>query len=111
MKRLCLILALAIACPLAPIGCNSSPSSRVQQVQTLKGVGASVDTAMKVAARLLKDGKITREQWDKLAAFHDNKFQPAYKFAVSLVRSDLSSVASPDILSLLSELLAIVDSF
>lgn len=66
---------------------------------------------MKVAAGLLRDGKITRAQWDKLAAFHDAVFQPAYNLAVAGVQADLSSVASPDILALFGQLAAIVASY
>lgn len=109
--RIFLTLVLLFAAPLAPIGCSTPPSARVVQVQTLKTVGATVKASMQVAAQLLKDGKITWAQWEKLANFHDTKFQPAYLLAVSTVSADLSSAASPDLLALFGQLLAIAETF
>lgn len=108
------ILFLLIACtalvatPVLTTSCTSAPSSRVTEVKTLKTVAVSVDAAMKVAAQLYKDGKITAGQWLKIADFHDNTFQPAFKLAVSSVQADLSSVASPDILGLAAQLADLV---
>lgn len=107
-------LALAVAAPALPVietGCSLAPSQRSAEVTTLKVLGASVDASMKVAAQLLHDGKITWPQWQKLADFHDNKFQPAYNLAVAAVQADLSSVASPDLLNLAAQLASIVASY
>ena len=104
MKRLLLVLCLCVA-PLGPIGCNSSPSERVQAVTTLKAIGLSVDAAMKVSAQLLKDGKINGEQWGKIAVAHAR-----FKLAISAVQSDLTP-ASPDLIKLGGELLSIVATY
>lgn len=109
MKRITLILCLALASPLAPIACKTPPSERVQAVTTLKAIGLSVDAAMKVAAQMLKDGKIDGSQWGKIANAHA-KFQDAFRLAVKAVGSDLA-LASPDLLSLGGDLLAIVASY
>ena len=108
MKRILLVLCLCVA-PLGPIGCNSSPSERVQAVTTLKAIGLSVDAAMKVSAQLLKDGKINGEQWGKIAVAHA-RFQQAFKLAISAVQSDLTP-ASPDLIKLGGELLSIVATY
>lgn len=110
LRTLLLSLALCAGVPLAPVGCQSAPTERTTQVVTLKVLGASRDAAMKTAAQLLKDGKITWEQWDKIAKTHD-RFQAAYRVAVLAVRADLSSVASPDLMALWSELAALVATF
>ena len=110
LRTLLLSLALIAAVPLAPIGCQTAPTERVATVQTLKVIGASRDAAMKTAVQLLKDGKITWAQWDKVATFHDKKLQPAYRLAELAARSDLSSVASPDLVALWGELASLVAS-
>lgn len=110
MKKLILILYLALACPLAPIGCNSSPSSRNTEVQTLLVVGNSVDLAMKAAAQAFKDGYLTGEQWGKIAVAYA-RYQQAFKLAVDTVKSDLSLAAPADIIQLSTELLTIIQSY
>lgn len=89
-------------------GCQTAPSARVEQVKTLKIVGASVDATMKVAAQLYHDGKISAEVWGKIAAIHDTQFQPAFNFAVQAVQADVSSVASPDLVTLSLQLAALI---
>ena len=113
MKTISLLLCLVlIAGPAAIIlpAC-SSPASRVAQVTTLKVLGASVDETMKVSAGLFHDGRITLTQWARIAAFHDQKFQPAYRLAVAAVQADLSSVASPDLIALAAQLLGLVKTY
>ena len=88
-----------------------APASRVAQVTTLKVLGASVDETMKVAAGLFHDGRITLTQWARIAAFHDQKFQPAYRLAVAAVKADLSSMASPDLVGLAAQLLDLVKTY
>jgi hypothetical protein len=102
---------ISAAIPLAQSGCQTAPNARVQTVTTLKVVGASVDATMRLGAQLLRDGKITRAQWDQLAVIHDAKFQPAFNLAVSAVQANLDSVASPDLLALSSQLAALISSF
>lgn len=92
-------------------GCQTAPSARVAQQQTLASIGATVEASMRVATQLLADGRITWAQWQGLADFHDKKLQPAYQLAVAAVRADLSSFASPDLVGLFTQFLAIVDTF
>jgi len=104
MKRtilfLCLMLTLML--PTACVGPNESSPSRVKvTVLTLKVVGASVDSSMRLAAQLLRDGKITRAQWDAIAQIHDQEFQPAFRAAVGATQRVISS--SPDPLDLLAD--------
>lgn len=107
--RLCLLVALLfLPAALATTGCHTAPTARVQQVTTLKVIGATVDTAMTTAAHLLKDDRITWAQWQRIAAFHDEQFQPAFNLAVAAVQADLDSVASPDVVALAGQLSALI---
>jgi hypothetical protein len=108
MKNLLLLLILAVSVPLAQTGCSTAPSSRVSEVQTLKIVGATAKTGMNAATQLLKDGKITVAQWQKVATFYDTKFQLTFALAVAAAQSDLSSVASPDLLALAAQFASLV---
>lgn len=110
MKRLLLILCLAVASPLAPIACKTAPSERQVEVKSLLVVGTSVDAAMKVAAQLVKDVYITGEQWGKIAVAHA-RYQQAFKLAVDAVKSDLSLAAPADLVKLSTELIAIIQSY
>jgi hypothetical protein len=114
MKKLFLPLFLTLSLFLAQgvtTGCSTAPSERVNQVTTLKIVGASADASMKLAAQLLKDGKISREQWQKAADFFDFRFQPAYGLAVTAVQANLDSVASPDLVNLSTQLASLIASY
>lgn len=108
MKKLILVLALTLALPLAPVGCTQAPSQRSATVMTLKIVGTTAKTAMDAATDLLKRGTITVPQWQKVALFYDTRWQPAFKLAVTTAQSDLSSVASPDLIALAAELTNLV---
>lgn len=102
------VLALAgIGCLSQLTGCSTAPSERVVAVTTLKTLGEARNTAMQVAGQLWRDGKITDAQRDKIIAFHDGVFQPAYRLAVAGVQSDLT-VASPDLLNLFAQLQALI---
>lgn len=101
---------IAGAVLLAPVGCKTAPSERVQVVTTLKALGAARDTAMQVAGQLWLSGKIDDAQRDKIIDFHDNKFQPAYRIAVAGVQADLT-LASPDLVNLFAQLQALIPSY
>ncbi len=96
-----LILALTVGLCFAP-GCASisAPSARVVEAKTLASVGATAKAGIDTAAQLLAKGQITVAQYQKVAAFYDNQWQPAFKLAVAATHSDLSSLASPDLASL-----------
>lgn len=110
MKALFLSVLL-LGCPIAAVGCKSAPSERVSEVRTLKGVGAAVSAGMRVSAQLLKDGKITRSQWDMIAKLHDTKIQPTFNLAVAAVQADLSRHASAELMALVGQFLALIESF
>jgi hypothetical protein len=108
MKKLLLLFCLAVALPVLPTGCSTAPSARVIQVQTLKAVGQSAKTALDASTQLLKQGTITVAQWQKVADAYDHKFQPAFNLAVAAAQSDLSSVASPDLVALGTQIVSLV---
>lgn len=92
-------------------GCSTAPSERTQAVHTLQAVGLSAKAAMDASTQMLKQGTITVEQWQEVATAYDTRFQPAYGAAVLAVRSDLSSVASPDLVGLALELTNLVATY
>jgi len=91
-------------------GCSTAPAQRTSTFTTLKVVGLSAKAGVDSAALLLKDGKITVQQWESVANFYDLKFQPAFALAVATASSDLNSLASPELQSLSSQLLNLVAS-
>lgn len=107
MKTLLLILALCIT-PLATTSCNTAPNARVVQVQTLGVLGSTAKAGIDGAALLLKNGKITVAQWQNASAFYDNRWQPAFRLAFLAAKSDLSSVASPDLQALANEFMSLI---
>jgi hypothetical protein len=112
IKTSILILGAAImlaGTSITYVGCTTA--SQVQAVQTLETVGLAVDAAMATSASLYHNGQITQAQWQQIADFHDQKFIPAYKLAIQVAQSNLSSVASPDIVTLSTQLAALVASF
>lgn len=114
MKRLVFLLAALVTFSTAPVvltSCSTAPSARVVQVQTLKSVGQTADTAVALSAQLYRDGKITPAQARQVLDFYDNKFQPAFRLAVTAVQANLDSIASPDVAALASQLSALVIQF
>lgn len=110
MKKLFLILALAFAAPLLVTSCNTTPQTKNYEVQTLKAVGHTAETAVALGAHLYHDGKITADQARHINELYDQKFQPAFRLAVSAAQSNLGSIASPDLAALAAELSAYVAS-
>ncbi len=110
MKILKLILCLAIAVFIGfgSTSCATAPSDRVQVVQTLAAVGITAKSSVDQAARMLARGEITVVQFRKIGDFYDRTFQPAYTIAVNAVRSDLSSIAAPELIGLSAQLAALV---
>ena len=88
-------------------GCSTPPSQRQTAATTLKVVGLTAKATVDSAALLLRDGKLSPEQWSRLAAFYDLKFQPAYQLAVATARADLNSAADPQLLALAAQLAAL----
>lgn len=111
--RITLFLCVSALCFItgASTGCQTAPSQRVVQVQTLKGVGHSAEAAVALAANLYSAGRISVAQLRQVADFYDTKFQPAFRVAVAAVNANLESVASPDLTALAAQLSALVASF
>ena len=109
-NKILLILALATATPLALVqtSCQQAPSARTVEYQTLAIVGQTAKSGMDAATQLLKQGSISVAQWQRVATFYDTQFQPTYAVAVAAAKSDLSSVASPDLLALGTQLASLV---
>ncbi len=89
------------------MSCSTAPSARVQEVTTLKALGAARDAAMQVAGQMWRDGKITDAQRDKIIYYHDQAFQPAYNLAIQGVQASTTE-ASPDLLKLVAGLQALI---
>lgn len=111
-----LLISLVLAfvgtfCLVNLTGCSSPPSERVVAVNSLQAVGLTAKSAMDASTQLLKQGSITVAQWEKVAAAYDNRFQPAFTVAVVAARSDLSTIASPDLVALALEITNLVTSF
>ena len=111
MKKFLLVVCLAVAIPVVPIGCSTAPSARVVQVQTLKAVGQSAEAAIALSAQLYAAGTINSAQAYQAKLFYDTRFIPAYRLAVAAVNANLDSIASPDVLALAQQLSALVASF
>jgi hypothetical protein len=99
----CLMAVMPVGLTVLP-GCQHPPSERVVAVRTLTAAGVAAKAAIDGAAELYLHGKLTQAQWDRVAAFYDHKFQPAFRAAVIAAETDLSREAAPQILSLLAEL-------
>lgn len=113
MKMLrALLISVALLCavtaPVLTTGCVNTASSQSTKYKTLAAVGAAAQAAMDGAATTLKAGTITVPQFQRIASFYDTKFQPAFRFAVTAAQADLSSVASPDLTSLLLQFTTLV---
>lgn len=107
MRTILIIFCLAFAFPVTP-GCTTPPSARVVAVQTLRAVGATAEAAVATSAQLFKDGRITAQQARDVMAFYDSKFQPAFRLAVTASKSNLDSIASPDLVTLATQLTTLV---
>lgn len=111
MRKLFFALALAFSAPVLVTSCSTPPSARVAQVQTLKAVGNSADAAVALSAQLYRDNRITAAQAREVLDFYNTKFQPSFRLAVSIVNANLDSLASPDLVSLASQLASLVLQF
>ena len=111
MKKLILLVCLAVSIPVIQTGCPTPPSSRVVQVQTLKAVGQTAEAAVALSAQLYQAGTITPAQAYQVNQLYDLKFQPAFKVAVFSVNSNLDSLASPDLIAIAQQISNLVASF
>lgn len=100
MKKLILVICLAVVPLTFTPACSTAPNARVVEVKTLAALGTTAKAGMDTTAKLLASGKITVAQYQKVATFFDSQWQPAFTLAVAAVHSDLSSLASPDLAAL-----------
>ncbi len=100
-----------LACLAVAPGCSTAPSYQSAEAKTLAALGATAKAGMDASTQLLKGGHITVAEWQKVAAFYDTRWQPAFTLAVNVARSDLSSFASPDLAKLASEFALLVQSY
>ena len=106
--RLLTFALLLTVLPVAFVGCQNTTTTQTTKYKTLAATGLAAQGAVDTAAQLLKSGKITVAQWERVAFFYDAKFQPAFNFARGAAQSDLSTLASPDVTALLVQLTALV---
>ncbi|MBC7367555.1 MAG: hypothetical protein H7343_12240 [Undibacterium sp.] len=99
-------IALCLGASVVPFfsGCTTPPSARVVAVQSLKTVGQSAEAAVALSAELYAAHRLTAEQARAVLTFYDARFQPAFRLAVLTARSDLATLASPDLLTLAAQL-------
>ncbi len=112
MRKLLVILCLFTA-PLPALftSCATAPSARIVEVQTLKSVGEAAETTMTLSAKLYAAGTITPAQARIVFDFYNQKFQPAFRLAAAAAHSDLSTLASPDVLALAAQMSSLVAQF
>lgn len=66
---------------------------------TLSAIGQGVDSAMSAAADATVAGKVSAEDWQRIAVVH-SQFRAAYKTACELAAFDYSKAATPELLKL-----------
>lgn len=109
MNRIFLALCLAIA-PVGLTSCATSPQVQATEARTLLAVGTSAKAGLDTCTQLLKAGKMSVADYQKVAAFFDSRFQPAFRLAVAVAKSD-TAPASPDLLNLASQFAALVATY
>jgi hypothetical protein len=109
MKNLLLILLLATT-PVLHTGCGS-PTTRTATVATLKAVGHTAEAAVSLSATLYADGKITEKQAWVVFEAYNQRFQPAFRLAVTAAKFDTTVIAPAELLTMATELTTLVASF
>lgn len=107
---LVLLALFAVTLPIIQTGCTA-PSGRVVEVQTLKAVGHTAESAVALSAQLYRDHRITADQARAVNTLYDVKFQPAFRVAVNAVQMNLDSIASPELVDLASQISSLVNSY
>lgn len=106
----CVLISLPCAA-LVTGGCSTPPTQRNVTVQTLKTVGQAAEAAVVTSAKLYEDGKISAVQARAVLDAYNNKFQPAFRLARTAAKSDLSTVASPDLVNLALQLTNLINTY
>lgn len=111
MKKLLFFALLAFSIPVLQTGCGTPPSQRVAAVQTLKAVGQTAETAVATSAQLYSTGAITAAQARQVMDLYNQKFQPAYRLAVSAVQNNLDASSPQDLIDLSTQIATLVLQF
>lgn len=106
-----LVWAGFFSLPVMQTGCSTPADARHAQYATLKAVGDTADAVVALCAHLYASGTITAAQANQIRSIYDGQFQPAYRLAVLTARSDLSTVASPDLLAIAAQLSSLIVQF
>lgn len=110
MKKLTLIICVALVAPIAFTSCVTPQTIHNVEVKSVLVVATGVDAGMKVAAQLLKDGFITKAQWDQIAAVH-GRYQALLKLTVDAVNGNTSAPSPADLAALAAEVISIINSY
>jgi hypothetical protein len=94
--------------PAVLTSCTTTPNQRVVEVQTLKAIGHTAESAVQLSAQLYKDGRITALEARNVIDFYDTKFQSVFRVAVNAAQANLDTIASPEVISLAAQLSALV---
>ncbi len=106
MNSLRALLLTAVLLSLLAPGCASTPKQTAHR--TLEAVGLSVQKSMQSAAAGVKVGKLTPEQWEKIAKVHDTQFLPAYRTACELAAQDFTLFAPENVIAIQTQLLNLI---
>lgn len=100
-KTIALLSAILL---IAVAGCAGP--KRVEY-KTLASIGAAVDASMKAAADGYYAGKIDDAGWERIAAKHD-KFRVAYRTAIDVAKTNISTASNEEITRLWSDIVATI---
>jgi len=103
--KVLLTLCFLVPLSLSQTGCVTT---QAQQAQTLEAVGLGAKATIDTAAILLKNGKITVQDFQKVAHFYDTKFQPAFRVALALVEGNQKNPAPLKLVQLAADLAALL---
>lgn len=108
--RLCLGLALALpaAAPLALSGCATPVNQRVVAGQTLKATGQAAEAAVALSAQLYAEGRLSPAVARAVLDFYNDRWQPAYRLALTAAQADPATPAPTQLLALLAQLQGMV---
>lgn len=105
IKTLSGLIALLFVMSLA--GCQTTPKKAAYT--TLSAIGVAVDNAMNGAADAKVAGKITPEQWARVASAHA-KFIAAYSTACDIAGQDVTQLAPADLIAVEKEVLNTINT-
>lgn len=103
-----LVIAAMLVVPITITSCvTPDGSSQSVAFHTLKSIQIAVDGAMRVYGTAVVTGKVSAGQQQAIETTHEN-YRQAFQAAVSLARSDLSSIAPTEVVRLANELQVLI---